>query len=314
MKKILIYLKKYISEDFNLGFYLFTAVFLAVAFWINYTFKFKRVFIDGVSNESLKLFYYTLFFAFPYYTTSVAYAFFYKKRDFLKSRAFWGVSGFLIIVLTLNRSTIWMSAEILEVMLIPTEVRRLAWMVLLYTLRTVTMLLPLIMFKVIWDKSRTDLYGLTAKNFDAKPYLWMLLFMVPLILWASFQPAFLKTYPRYKPSSAEAFLQVPYVATMLVFQIFYALRFVTVELFFRGFAMMALPASMGRGVLMPMVVLYAFWHFGKPMGEALGSIFGSYILGIIALESGSVLGGIFVHMGVALLMEWAAYLQVTYFK
>ncbi|ACF13448.1 membrane protease (metal dependent; CAAX family) [Chloroherpeton thalassium ATCC 35110] len=314
MKKILGYLKKHISEDFNLGFYLFTAVFLASAFWINYTFKFRREVIDSAATEWLKLLYYALFFAFPYYVTSVAYAFFYRKWDFLKSRAFWGVSGFMIFVLTLNRSTISMSDVILEAVSIPQEVSQLAWLILLYILRIATMLLPLIIFKLIWDRSRTDFYGLTTKNFDATPYLLMLLLMLPLILWASFQPAFLKTYPRYKPSAAEVFLQLPYTATMLIFQIFYALRFVMVELFFRGFAVMAMPAAMGRGVIMPMVVLYAFWHFGKPMGEALGSIFGSYILGILALESGSVLGGVFVHMGIALLMDWAAYLQVTYFK
>jgi membrane protease YdiL (CAAX protease family) len=67
----------------------------------------------------------------------------------------------------------------------------------------------------------------------------------------------------------------------------------------------------GRAALMPMVTLYAFWHFGKPIPEAIGSIFAGYILGVIALRTRSIVGGIIVHVGVALGMDFAAFLHTA---
>ena len=58
-----------------------------------------------------------------------------------------------------------------------------------------------------------------------------------------------------------------------------------------------------------MVVCYASLHFGKPLGETIGSIFGGYILGVLALQTRSIWGGIIVHVGVAWLMDLAALLQ-----
>ncbi|CAN5226073.1 hypothetical protein BH23BAC1_BH23BAC1_38320 [soil metagenome] len=58
-----------------------------------------------------------------------------------------------------------------------------------------------------------------------------------------------------------------------------------------------------------MVVLYAFYHFGKPPGETIGSIFGGYILGVIAMYTRSVMGGVLLHVGIAWLMDGFAFLQ-----
>jgi hypothetical protein len=310
MKKILIYLKTHLKEDFNAGFYLFVTIFLTISFWINYTSGLKKILNDESGNEAELLFYYFLFYALPYYTTSLAYALFYKKSAFLKSPAYWGVSLFLLVVLTLNRNALSISTEFVRAMEVDEHVFHFVRLCVLNLVRPVLMILPVAVFWWLFDRSRQPFYGMTREGFAYGPYLVMILIMLPLIILASFQPSFLKTYPRYKPGSAELYWQVPHVATMLVFQMAYAMRFVSVELFFRGFAIMAMPREMGRAVVMPMVALYAFWHFGKPLGEAVGSIFGSFILGVIALESRTILGGILVHIGVAILMEWAAYVQL----
>ena len=56
-----------------------------------------------------------------------------------------------------------------------------------------------------------------------------------------------------------------------------------------------------------MAVLYCMLHINKPMGEAISSIFGGYILGVIALSQRHILGGCIVHIGIAGLMEVMAY-------
>lgn len=310
MKKIISYLKTHLKEDFHLGFYTTILIFLIAAFAINYRYDFKNVVLDSQENEIIKLSYYFLFFAFAYYVPTLFYAVFHRQYDFLKSPAFWGVTLFILLTLAYNRNAIYLSRKIIEWLDVPRPVFYFLWKCLLNLIRTITMFLPILFFKLIFDREQPTLYGLTWRDFDPKPYLLMLLIMVPLIVWASYQPAFLKMYPRYKPGAAERFLSQPHLLTLLIFQITYALRFVTVELFFRGFMVLGVQKFMGRSVIIPMVVLYAFWHFGKPMGEAIGSIFGGYILGVIALESRTVMGGVFVHIGVALLMEWTAYAQL----
>jgi membrane protease YdiL (CAAX protease family) len=68
-------------------------------------------------------------------------------------------------------------------------------------------------------------------------------------------------------------------------------------------------AFIGRGAVLSMAVVYCSLHFGKPMGEAISSVVGGYILGVIAFETRSVWGGVIVHMGIAWLMETVAFLQ-----
>jgi hypothetical protein len=58
-----------------------------------------------------------------------------------------------------------------------------------------------------------------------------------------------------------------------------------------------------------MASFYCVFHFGKPAGEAVGAFFGGYALGVLAIHSRSVLGGLIVHLGVAMLMETMGYLH-----
>jgi hypothetical protein len=177
-------------------------------------------------------------------------------------------------------------------------------------LRGLGLVLTALVLKLVWDRERPGFYGLSWRGFNATPYLSMLAIMAPLIVWASFQPAFLATYPIYTPDTAPEYLGWPSLAAIGVHELCYAQRFVGVEVFFRGVLLLGMVRWMGRAALMPMVVLYALWHFGKPFEEAVGSVFGGYFLGVIALCSRRITGGVIVHMGVALLMNWAAYAQL----
>ena len=96
---------------------------------------------------------------------------------------------------------------------------------------------------------------------------------------------------------------------MLVFEFFYAFDFIIVELLFRGFFIIGLAHILGKSALLPMVTMYAFLHFGKPLGETIGSVFGGYILGIMAFKTKNIWGGVILHIGIALLMELAAFIQ-----
>jgi membrane protease YdiL (CAAX protease family) len=131
----------------------------------------------------------------------------------------------------------------------------------------------------------------------------MLSIMVPVLIFATALPGFLKQYPMYKSTTAHEYLQVPEWVTVLAYEFAYGFDFITVELFFRGFLVIGMASLIGRPAVIAMAVIYCMLHFGKPAGEAVSSIFGGYLLGVIAYESKSIWGGIIVHVGIAYLME-----------
>jgi membrane protease YdiL (CAAX protease family) len=133
--------------------------------------------------------------------------------------------------------------------------------------------------------------------------------MMPLVFAASFDEGFQNLYPNLQDNPAAAHLNVAYWLLVIIFEFVYALDFVSVELIFRGFLVIGMIKVLGRGAIVPMAVTYAFYHFGKPPGETINSVFGGYILGVIALYTRSILGGIIVHIGIAWMMEFFAYMQ-----
>lgn len=119
-------------------------------------------------------------------------------------------------------------------------------------------------------------------------------------------------YPRFQHAGMTGFLAEndwPKWLAVLVYEISYGSDFFSVELFFRGYLIFAFYRILGPYVVLPMIATYCFLHFGKPLGESISSIFGGYILGIIALNSRNIWGGILIHVGVAWTMELFGWLQ-----
>ena len=167
--------------------------------------------------------------------------------------------------------------------------------------------IPLIAFKILIDKEEKGFYGLTIKKFDPRPYLLMLGIMLPFIMAASFTNDFQYSYPTYKPNQNIHLWGMPSWLEIGIYEIFYGADFTIVELFFRGFLVIGFAKWMGKDAILPMVGMYCFLHFGKPVGETISSCFGGLVLGVVAYETRSILGGVMVHMGIAWMMDIAAF-------
>ncbi|HUP12076.1 MAG TPA: CPBP family intramembrane glutamic endopeptidase, partial [Niastella sp.] len=149
-------------------------------------------------------------------------------------------------------------------------------------------------------------FGMTTKNLEWTPYLLMLLIMVPLIAWASTQNDFLHTYPKLKQVSfIEQSVHRPWPYKLL-YELAYGIDFITIELFFRGFLVLAFVRYAGEEAILPMAVFYCSIHFGKPLAECISSFFGGMILGIVVYHTKSIWGGLMIHLGIAWLMEVGA--------
>ena len=120
-------------------------------------------------------------------------------------------------------------------------------------------------------------------------------------------------YPRYARSGADNFLahnkNGEEWMTLILYEGVYGLDFISVELVFRGFPVLGFSRTLGGHAVLPMVVTYGFLHFGKPLTETVSSLFGGYVLGIIAHKNRNIWGGVFIHLGVAWAMELFGWLQ-----
>ncbi len=302
MKQIIKYFQLFWRKDFHPAIYGLAALFLIVAISLNYHFNFEDDILDSQWGKWYSWPLYFIYFAIPYYFVIVLYLLFKKEVQAIKSRKFWFKTLFALALISfkvfffLHYGLIpknWAFAEQYGYGRIVNRLVSLA----IYTIGMVS-------FYKFFETQNRNWYGFTTKGFNWKPYVVMLLIMVPLIGAAATQDDFLAVYPKLRPE----YFQQNYWKWFAAYEPLYMGEFVMVEWFFRGFLVVGMVRLMGHRAVLPMTVLYCTFHFGKPLGECIGSIFGGYILGIIAYYSRSVWGGIIVHMGIAFLMDLAAFM------
>ncbi len=305
MKKIWQYLVNHIKEDFNAPLYLSITTFLSVIIFLNFYFDIEDSFID-VQPSVQKFFYFLLLQSIVYFIP-VYLLFIFKKNRTILTFPFFIRSMLALTLLSLDRSLLFIDGWIFNYL--NAEVLYWAYKVINNLVGIFFVILPLFIFYYLTDRKQKNFYGLNSRPIDLRPYLLLLLIMVPVVVGVSFLTGFQKQYPMYISTSAHVYLGIPEWITAAIYELAYALNFVSVEFFYRGFLVLGMVAFLGRSAILPMACLYCALHFGKPMPEAISSIFGGYILGVIALETRSIWGGIMVHVGIAWLMEAVAYLQ-----
>lgn len=159
-------------------------------------------------------------------------------------------------------------------------------------------------------KELTHFYGISGKFSVLRPYLILLLLMSIPIAIASFQQDFQAQYPYFKNLNISRIARLSDHSDNFIIaslETAYLSRFLFVEFFFRGLLIFALVRYLGNEVVLPVAIAYCILHFGKPWLEALSSLFGGYILGVLALRTRSIFGGVILHMGIAFLMELFAF-------
>lgn len=133
-------------------------------------------------------------------------------------------------------------------------------------------------------------------------YALLYVLVLPFVVLVAQRPEFLAKYPFYRYAN-----QSP--ALFLTWEALYALQFVALEFFFRGYMLKGLSGKFGYGAIFVMLVPYCMIHFTKPPSEAFGSIVAGVVLGTLAMRTRSIWGGVAVHVAVALTMDWLAVAQ-----
>ena len=299
MKSIVQYIRRYFSET-DKRILISVSAFTTVLVFINYHFGLDESIRKNNSFVIKLIEWYAVFliaFAIPYLFTS-----FFKPGSFFKRRLF-------LILLLIAPLLFAVKLSLNFVFPIADDLNwNYYWNYILYW--PVLLLVFAATLFILWRHFDKDqpFYGLTKKGLNWKPYLLMLLIMVPLIAAASTQPDFLAVYPKLKSIGGV------YNATgiswwhKLLFELSYGSDFISIELFFRGFLILAFIKWVGKDAILPMACFYCTIHFGKPLGECISSYFGGIILGVIVYHTRSIYGGLLVHLGIAWLMELGGYI------
>lgn len=309
MKKFFIYLKDFHKGYFSSKIYVCFSVFVAILIAINYKIDLENSYIDSFYGKPIRSLLYFALHAVAYYGV-IAIIFLFSQKKPLLSGSFWLKSSLGLLILAIDRSIFPMISDFV-LNETPQQAYKFWYKILFNTYGFITILFMLIILKLIFDRKEDfGIYGLRFNKVDFKPYLLMLLGMVPIIYIASLLPDFISYYPLYKRTggaSFAAYYNIPEIFSKIFYETIYVFDFINTEVLFRGFLIIGLAKFLGKDAILPMAATYAALHFGKPMAETISSIFGGYLLGIIALYSRNIWGGVFIHGGIAFLMEIFAF-------
>jgi hypothetical protein len=316
MRSIVQYLRAHLRSDFSWGYYLTALGFIALCIAANYltapsgyrSWEHYLVRAFYVSQSPWCFPIYLGFYAFPYLVLAGITAFFKRDADFFGKKEFW-LRLALIMLLLAAQASLGLHRAIGQYFDYPPDKY--------FAMRISAPLMPYLYFGVpllfFWwwrDRARgvPFLYGLVRKGFDYRPYAIIVAIMFPIVLLAAFQPQFQDYYPtlQIKQIAENNIIQNEGFAFGL-YEVVYGLYFMWAEIIFRGFLVVGMAHLMGQHAIMPMTGVYAFRHFAKPPGETISSIFGGFILGVIALRTNNIVGGVIVHGAVAVMMDLLAY-------
>ncbi|MCB9187308.1 MAG: hypothetical protein H6601_11280 [Flavobacteriales bacterium] len=307
MKKLYQALSAHISKDWNLGVYGITMLALAFFMFVNYSSAIDVSPFNLAGGFWPRLGYYGILYGGTYFATALL-ASWKTEVKFLSDWRFWSIGLALVFVAGLPKLHIWRLIDIkaqgwsLHEMVFASKchffVHQMVWA-----------LIGLGIIKLVFGKWVDFDYGIRIEWKQLKPYFLILLMVAPLVIVASFFPAFQKAYPQYKPWMFKEVFDLTVPQRAAIFEMCYSTGFVAVETVFRGALAMTMVKIMGTRAVLAMASFYCVFHFGKPAGEAVGAFFGGYALGVLAIHSRSVFGGLIVHLGVAMLMETMGYLH-----
>jgi membrane protease YdiL (CAAX protease family) len=159
------------------------------------------------------------------------------------------------------------------------------------------LVLPMLVIALMPGERIRDYY-VSMRGFLRKLPIYVLMFAIvfPAVWWASEQASFRHTYPFYKLANRSDF-------DLYAWEAMYALQFLSLEFFFRGFMLHGLRDRLGANAIFIMIVPYCMIHYGKPMPETIGAIVAGLILGTLAMRTRSIWGGVLIHVAVAWTMD-----------
>ncbi len=311
MKKIWKLLKAHFSSDFNGKLYASVGLFIAISIVINYTVNLENGVIDKDTGKPIRILWYFLLYSFAYFGATVLVFYFNNTLHHFRSGRYWMITLFAMFILSCNVGFPYLRQLSAFIAQDKYQIFRWVFGVTNNLINFFIQAIPLFVMAWFFEKKRES-FGVNNRNIDLTPYWQVLMILAPLVIMASFESGFGNYYPvyrRYEVTAANNPTDIPSFFFALGFELAYGMDFFNVEFLFRGLLVIGVSQLIGKEAILPMVSVYCFLHFGKPIGECISSVFGGYILGVVAYYTRNIWGGVIVHVGLAWMMEIAAFIQ-----
>lgn len=127
-------------------------------------------------------------------------------------------------------------------------------------------------------------------------YIGLYLLVLPALFVVGQTKSFQNTYPFYEHASRSGL-------DFFGWESAYALQFLCLEFFFRGFLVHSMKKQFGVYCIIIGIMPYCMIHFGKPLPETLGAVFAGLALGLLSLLTRSIWLGVAIHVSVAVSMD-----------
>ena len=153
--------------------------------------------------------------------------------------------------------------------------------------------------------NKTERFGLrigNIKNWIIDLIVSYIIILVLILIFAR-GPAFMRTYPLYKPAAHDILLFVQFELSMLVYMFGW-------EFLFRGYYLFSIKNEIPvTAAVIVQMIPFAFLHIGKPELEAYGSVLAGIVLGIFAIRANSFLPCAILHFLASFTMDIVAILS-----
>ncbi len=160
-------------------------------------------------------------------------------------------------------------------------------------------LIPLASAPILGDAEH---FGFRVGNIKkwASDLLFSYFIILALILIFARGPAFMRTYPLYKPACQSLALFLKFELAMMIYMFGW-------EFLFRGYYLFSIKKEVSATAAIIIQMLpFAFLHIGKPELEAYGSVLAGIALGILAIRANSFLPCAILHFSASLTMDIVA--------
>ncbi len=308
MSAIFKYLQEFYRKEFKLSYFFVIACLLGFYIYLNYWHGLERLLTEGKTRSGAFVGYYLLYFI-PFASAFLLQLIFYNNCTYYKNKWFW-------IILLLSpaffsfRVNFYFHEQLIDK--VWKADAAIFWRSSLnWVVRIFVVLIPVFIIWLLKDRHNQPFYGSSTLK-SVKPYLIMLLIMIPFIALASTQEDFLQTYPKAKV--LDQLDLSPRWLHYIFYELCYGFDFISIEFFFRGFLILSMARICGPHCIIPVACFYCSIHFGKPIGEAISSFLGGLLLGIISYNTKSIWGGLIAHLGIAWLMEAGSWLGLLFKK
>jgi hypothetical protein len=232
MNVVIKYLREFYSREFSWPYFLLIVAMLGSIIYFNYWHQMERRYAAGDGTWGRGFIGYYLLYFIPFAAAFALQLLFFKNTGYFSNPWFWAILLLAPAFFSFRVNFDFHLPLINRRWELPERIfyqRSISWVV-----RVFVLLVPVFIVWLIKDSNNQPFYGAKALT-NNKPYLLMLLVMVPLIALASTQSDFLQTYPKAKALAAIPAEGLGGKLRYVVYELCYGFDFVSIEFFSAGF-------------------------------------------------------------------------------